>query len=160
MTRREWLQTVTLAATVPLLRAAEPNRPLFFTADQFALLDALAELIIPTDKHSPGAHAAGVAGYIDRITAESFPGEARDSWTNGLQKVEDAAKQQHNTTFVALQPAQQAAILRDMDARSDPFFGQLKESTAFAYYSSAIGIHEDMGYLGNKILIDFVGYAV
>jgi hypothetical protein len=38
------------------------------------------------------------------------------------------------------------------------FWGQLKQSTAFAYYSSKIGIHQDMNYKGNVYLKEFVGY--
>jgi len=36
--------------------------------------------------------------------------------------------------------------------------GQLKQTTAFAYYSSSIGIHKEMEYKGNVFLNQFVGY--
>lgn len=154
MTRRDWLQTVAIG--VPLLLSAEPERPLFFTPQEFALLDALTDLIIPTDSHSPGAHAAGVAPYIDRVTAQAFPGEAKTSWTNGLKKVNEEA----GGSFVSLDRSKQIALLQAMDKRNDSFFGQLKETTAFAYYSSNIGIHQETCYLGNVLLDKFVGYAV
>jgi hypothetical protein len=41
---------------------------------------------------------------------------------------------------------------------AEKFFTQLKQTTAFAYYSSSLGIHQEMGYLGNVILQEFKGY--
>jgi hypothetical protein len=38
------------------------------------------------------------------------------------------------------------------------FFHRLKGRTAHAYYSSKIGIHQDIEYKGNSILEDFVGF--
>jgi Gluconate 2-dehydrogenase subunit 3 len=156
MTRRELIQ---LLASVPLLAAAEPGKPLFFTLDEFALLDALTELIIPTDKHSPGARAAGVAAFIDRVTAEAFPGEEKTSWQDGLRKIEESALAL-GSKFLALPITKQTQILKKLDEANDPFFGQLKQTTAFVYYSSSIGIHEDMEYKGNVILQEFAGYPV
>jgi gluconate 2-dehydrogenase subunit 3-like protein len=40
----------------------------------------------------------------------------------------------------------------------DNFFTQLKQTTAFAYYSSSIGIHQEMNYKGNVLLTEFQGY--
>ena len=37
---------------------------------------------------------------------------------------------------------------------------ELKFSTADAYYSSKIGIHQEMEYKGNVLLPEFVGYEV
>jgi hypothetical protein len=40
------------------------------------------------------------------------------------------------------------------------FFGQLKQGTVQAYYTSKIGIHQEMEYKGNVMLQEFVGYEV
>jgi hypothetical protein len=40
------------------------------------------------------------------------------------------------------------------------FFGELKEATAHAYYTSKIGIHQEMEYKGNTMLPEFVGYEI
>jgi hypothetical protein len=42
----------------------------------------------------------------------------------------------------------------------DHFFMELKLSTADAYYSSKIGIHQEMEYKGNVLLPEFAGYEV
>lgn len=149
------------------LPAAEPGAPLFFTKQEFTLLDCLTELIIPADEHSPGAHEAGVAAYIDRTVAEAFLPEDKRSWRNGLAAVEAASQSLHNSSFLKADKQQQTALLTKLAAaehqpESEPekFFTQLKQTTAFAYYSSSIGIHQEMNYKGNVILDKFVGYEV
>jgi hypothetical protein len=178
LNRRELLKLLSVASvSAPLaLAAPEPGAPLYFTKDEFALLDALTELIIPADDHSPGAHAAGVAAYIDRSVAEAFLPEDKTSWRKGLKTVDDLAGSMHGKRFLELAHPQQVAVLEKMstsrkteeDAEADShgrkqdlphaFFGQLKNTTIFAYYTSSIGIHQDINYKGNVILEQFVGY--
>ena len=43
----------------------------FFTAQENELLDRVAEMILPADDHSPGAHEAKVSLYIDLVVANS-----------------------------------------------------------------------------------------
>ena len=166
LNRRELLQLVTAATfAYPQLAAAEPNAPLFFSKDEFALLDALTELIIPADEHSPGARAAGVAVYIDRTVAEAFLPEEKTSWTKGLALMNKRARDSYRLEFLNATPDQQRHVLEVMaenefHAATDEqrFFAQLKETTAFVYYSSAIGIHREIDYKGNVILEQFQGY--
>lgn len=169
LNRRDLLKAFTAAAAFTTLQlpAAEPNAPLFFTRDEFALLDALTELIIPTDEHSPGAHAAGVASYIDRTVAEAFLPEEKTSWRKGLQSIDELSQSTYQSDFLATDPKGQIALLtkiaaaeKDPQTEQEKFFTQLKQTTAFAYYSSSIGIHQDMEYKGNVILEQFVGYDV
>jgi hypothetical protein len=147
------------------LPAANPGAPLYFTRHEFALLDTLTELIIPTDEHSPGAHVAGVAAYIDRTAAEAFLPEDKLSWRNGLAAVDKLSSEQFSTPFVKATKDQQTQLLtklaaaeKDPKTEAEKFWTQLKDSTAFAYYSSAVGIHQDIEYKGNVILEKFVGY--
>jgi len=161
LNRRDLLKTVTIAFTALQLPAGEPGAPLFFTKDEFAMLDRLTELIIPADDHSPGAHEAGVAAYIDRTTAEAFLPEDKSSWRNGLALVDKVAQEECGSSFLRANLGQQTAVLRKLETSSEEkhgFFGQLKQSTAFAYYSSSVGIHQDINYKGNVILEQFVGY--
>ena len=56
----------TSAAAQPLdAAAAQAAAPAFFTPAEFALVDELSELIIPTEAHSPGARSANFADFID-----------------------------------------------------------------------------------------------
>lgn len=171
LNRRELIRLLSMSAfAAPLaLPAPDPGAPLFFTKSEFALLDALTEMIIPADAHSPGAHAAGVAAYIDKTTAEAFVPEDKTSWRKGLATVNTLSQSMHDKPFLEASKLQQVAILNKMASKeaqgdeklkSEPekFFGQLKNSTVFAYYTSKIGIHQEIEYQGNVLLQQFVGY--
>jgi hypothetical protein len=146
MQRRDLLKLL-LGTAALQLTAAQPGAPLYFSKEEFTTLDELSEMIIPADAHSPGAHDAGVAAYIDKTVAEAFLPEEKTSWRKGL------------APFLPLNKTQRLTLLTELAASThDPFFNQLKESTAYAYYTSKIGIHQDIQYLGNVIQIDFAGY--
>jgi hypothetical protein len=100
------------------------KRPRFFTVAEFAVLDDLTEMIIPTDEHSPGARAAGVAAYLDRRIAETNPKIAeyvkeRQTWREGLQLVEKIAQEMHGKGYMAGTSEQRLAILTRM-AEQEP----------------------------------------
>src|SRR5689334_23353886 len=111
--RRELIRFLSLAGlSAPLaLAAPEPGAPLFFTKDEFAMLDALTELIIPSDDHSPGAHAAGVATFLDRSVAEAFLPEEKATWRKGLAAVDDLSQSLHGKPFLRASQSQQIAVL-------------------------------------------------
>src|SRR5690242_10226740 len=60
-----------------------PYKLQFFTEDENAVLDQLAEMIIPADGHSPGAHAAQVSLFIDLMVGTGDEG-TKSQWRNGL----------------------------------------------------------------------------
>lgn len=152
--RRELLKLLSAAAFTTLqLPAAVPNAPLFFTNNEFRTLDILTELIVPADEHSPGAHAAGVAAFIDRTVAESFLPEDKSSWQKGLAPFLNLSREEQIALLTKL-----AANEHHPETEAEKFFTQLKQTTAFAYYSSSIGIHQDIQYKGNVALQHFVGY--
>jgi hypothetical protein len=154
--RREILILAGGAFACLQLPAAEPGAPLYFTAEEFALLDKLMELIIPSDGHSPGAHEAGVAAYIDRTVAEAYVPDEKTSWRKGLAAIQRLLKESGAQPVAVLTKLAQNE--KNAQTEAEKFFTQLKETTAFAYYSSSIGIHQEMGYLGNVILPQFKGY--
>jgi hypothetical protein len=156
MDRREVLKFAGGAFLCLQLPAAEPGAPLFFTRDEFALLDQLTELIIPADDHSAGAREAGVAAYIDRTVAEAYVPEEKASWRKGLAAVRERLQESGAQPAAVL--TKLAANEKDPKTEAEKFFTQLKQTTAFAFYSSSIGIHQEMGYLGNVILQEFKGY--
>lgn len=119
-------------------------------------MDELSDIIIPTDDHSPGARAARVAGEIDRRLADMGESERRNRWHAGLKAVDDLSREMNGKSFLRATPADRLAVVTKMAAaEKDPktpaerFFGQIKSATARAYYTSKIGIHTEMGYLGN-----------
>ncbi|HEV8355499.1 MAG TPA: gluconate 2-dehydrogenase subunit 3 family protein [Gemmatimonadales bacterium] len=166
LTRREMLEAAAAAAlAAPLARgggaaaasgAAAQAR--FLTPAELALLDELTEMIIPTDDHSPGARAAGVAAYIDGRLAESLEPDWQATWRAGLGAVEALSRQLNGKPFLQASPEQRLAVVTRMAAgESNPrtagerFFKELKRRTAQAYYTSKIGIHQDQEYKGNVV---------
>jgi hypothetical protein len=165
--RRDLLKILTASALAgPLqLTAAEAGKPLYFSKEEFALLDSLTEHIIPRDAHSPGAHDAGVAAYIDRTVAEAFLPEDKQSWSKGLAEINRLSVEDTHRPFLKSGKDAQITLLTKLaHAENDPksegekFFRQLKGDTAFAYYFSKIGIHKDIEYKGNVIQEQFSGY--
>lgn len=174
LTRREVIKLgagAAIAATVvgfnPKVAAqtAAEKAPLFFTKDEFALVDELTELIIPADEHSPGARAAQVASYIDFRLSESFEEEPKTIWRAGLKLIEELSREMNGKTFLESSPDQRLALLMRISQNElnavnpeEMFFRELKWSTARAYYTSKIGIDTEMEYKGNSYLKEFVGY--
>lgn len=100
------------------------KRPRFFTVTEFAMLDDLTEMIIPTDEHSPGARAAGVAAYLDRRIAETNPriiehAKERKTWREGLGLVEKISQEMYGKGYMEGTVEQRLAILTRM-AEQEP----------------------------------------
>jgi hypothetical protein len=150
------------AAAVPATAAAT-----FFTRDELAMVDELSEMIIPTDEHSPGARAAKVAGYIDFRLADAWDAQERTDWREGLQRIDALSQEAGGKSFMQSSPEQRLAVLtRIAKNEKDPrqpeelFFAKLKSRVVDAYYTSEIGIKQEMEYKGNSYLPEFVGVDV
>jgi Gluconate 2-dehydrogenase subunit 3 len=166
VTRRDMIKTTagTVVAISGVLDAAAQAKAAFFTAAQLALVDELSEIIIPADDHSPGARAARVASYIDARLAEAADPALQTTWRDGLERVEALSRELNGVGFMDGTRAQREAVVTRISANEpDPklpeelFFRELKERTVHAYYSSKIGIHQEMEYKGNTLLNEFVG---
>ena len=153
------------AATAPTAAAAAPR---FLTKDELALLDEVTETMIPADSHSPGARAAKVAAYIDGRLAEAYlPVEAdvQQRWRDGLRRIDALSQETNGKTFVAASPEQRVAVLTRLSANEkeepksadDKFWRELKGATVHGYYTSEIGIHQEMEYKGNVLQGEYAG---
>jgi hypothetical protein len=141
--------------------------PVFFSGEEFAAVDDLMEAIIPTDLHSPGARAAGCAAYVDRQLAESLDDAEKNAWRKGIQGLMALSKRKFGKPVAELTPDEHVTLLSQVagneanpETPEEKFFNTLKHATAFAYYSSEIGIHKEMEYKGNVYLPQFVGTEV
>jgi hypothetical protein len=139
--------------------------PVFFTRAEFAMVDELTEIIIPADDHSPGARAAEVAAYIDKRMSESLEEDTKQMWRSGLKLIDAISRQMHGRSFMQSSPEQKVALLKRISknemnpqTEEEKFFRELKRRTARAYYTSKIGIHNEMEYKGNTSLKEFAGY--
>ena len=137
--------------------------PEFFTSGEMAALDRLTEILIPADKQSPGASAAKVNRYIDVMVADGAE-SARRSWRAGLENVDAEARRRFGSGFADLSEEQQDAVVARMAANeNDPksdlerFFRVLKRMTIDGYYTSEVGVLQDLEYKGNTAVSEFAG---
>jgi len=158
-------ETPQTAPAAPETKPAEPKSAArFFTPAQHALVDELTETIIPADSHSGGAKAAKVADYIDQFLRESFDDAEKALWREGLRLVDVMSFHYNGKSFVEASPEDRIAVLTVLSEHTQMtdlpevrFFIELKRLTIRAYYTSKIGIHNELEYKGNRILQEFVG---
>ena len=157
------------AATVGVseVAASAQATPTFLTTPELALLDELSEMIMPTGEHSPGARAATVAAYIDSQLGEACEPDDQTTWRDGLKRVNDLSQVMHGAPFMQVSATQRVAVLSKMAENEtkattpvEKFFVELKSRVVDAYYSSEIGIKQEMEYKGNSYLTEFVGTDV
>ena len=139
----------------------------FLTEAEFAILDELSEMIIPADAHSSGARAAKVATFIDSRLAEAWEPKDRTDWRAGLKLVDRISQDANGTPFMKASPEQRLAVLTRMaqnennpKSPEETFFKELKSRVVHAYYTSEIGIKQEMEYKGNTYQNEFAGYDV
>ena len=181
--------------------ASPPYQPAFFTAAEYSMLSRLTDVIIPATD-TPGASAAGVPEYIDRVV--SLNAEHQPLARAGLAWLAAQARRRFRRDYLSLDDAQHVAILQplsdalDREAqaqqqaryrnqraggrtyyvpvtdRTQParpavavmkipndrrmplsFFRLIKNLTADGYYTSRVGLLEELRYAGNKVLAAF-----
>lgn len=147
-------------APAPRLQAQTPK---YFNTQQIEALEALSETIIPADAHSPGAKAARVWEYVDEIIADSDE-KTKSLWTEGLAAVDKMAEAEYGKKFAQCAAEQQIALLEKISRNEEhpatpeeKFFVEIKRATVDGYYTSAIGIHQDLEYQGNTAVPEFPG---
>jgi hypothetical protein len=135
----------------------------FFTAPELTMITIISDLIIPTDEHSPGAREAGVPGFIDLMLSESA-NEVKALWREGLAAVDKLCEKRFGVAFSGANTEQQVSLLKAISRNEyspksieERFFVTIKGLTVDGYYTSQIGIHQELRYKGNAYLKDFVG---
>ena len=135
----------------------------FFNRQEMGTIAAISDLIIPTDEHSPGAKAAGVSDFIDLMINESS-NETKALWREGLAAVDSMSEQKFSAAFNQAGQEHQVSLLKAISRNErrprtieERFFVAIKGLTVDGYYTSAIGIHQDLQYKGNAYLKEFVG---
>ncbi len=119
----------------------------FFSDEEAELAGRLMEIIIPADENSPGAKQARTAAFAD-LMLSSGPEDARKRWREGLGLFRQQAARS------SLEDAVAKAALEEEKPRTElgKFFVALKRMTVDGYYTSEVGIHQDMKYQGNEHL--------
>jgi hypothetical protein len=163
--RMESQSAQTSSASAPQAPGAEAKSGArFFTPAQHALIEDLSETIIPADSHSGGAKAAKVADFIEQTVRESTDDQQKALWREGLRLMESMSQHYNGKSFADASTEEKIAVLKVLsdnehmtDVPEVQFFHELKRLTVGGYYTSKIGIHDELEYKGNRVLMEYVG---
>ncbi|GAA4715868.1 gluconate 2-dehydrogenase subunit 3 family protein [Brevibacillus fulvus] len=147
---------------------------MFFTQEQFKVVDAATERIFPKDDNGPGARDLGVAFFIDHQLAGEygfnardymqppfFPGEKvqgyqgrlrrREIYEIGLREMQNYSMSKYKKNFYDLAPEEQDAVLTAFE--KDEI--KLTTTSASGFFKMLVtntleGVYADPLYGGNK----------
>jgi gluconate 2-dehydrogenase gamma chain len=126
-------------------------------------LSAMCEGLIPDDD-TPGAIAAGVPAFIDRVLADWCAPAERQLAIDALSALDDHTRAAGAASFASATPAQQTRALEAFDAEYSQWrrapqppalpgvqaiplhpFGLLKTLTIWGYFTSEAGQRQELG---------------
>jgi hypothetical protein len=163
-----WADTLsTLAHTHAHSAAAPPAAdwvPKVLDAHQNETVIALTEAIIPAT-NTPGAKAGLVNRFIDAVLEDADSHERRE-FLRGLAWVDGRCLELFGADFVAASPEQQTALLTIISSERNrtasdqigvEFFRAIKSMTITGYYTSEVGMREELGDDGQVFFSEFQG---
>jgi gluconate 2-dehydrogenase gamma chain len=164
-----WVDTLAAAAGqhaahYQAAAAAARWTPKALTAAQNRTVVALAELIIPQTE-TAGAAKANVNQFIDAVLAEASPDD-RQKFLDGLAWVDARSTRDAGAPFADTAPPQQTALLTALSTNTTPapddtagveFFKAIKSLTVTGYYTSEVGLREEMNDDGNLFFAEYKG---
>lgn len=147
----------------PVVPDQVDGQPRFFNKDDFATISRVTDLIIPPTE-TAGAIGAGVPAYIDLVIARNT--DQQLVVADGLRWLDSEADRLAGMRFIKLTEEQQLSILEPLCEAADSssgmargrnvqFFSLIKSLTADGYYTSRMGLMEELGYRGNAVLPAF-----
>lgn len=168
LTRRELLTTLVSAGSLSAFAGVTPrwlvqlgqeiheqSGARALNAHQRRIVELAAERIIPrTD--TPGATDARVADFVDVIVSDWYSPAERDRFLAGLADLDARAARSHGGPFSATTEQQQIALLTVIDgevaalrqtsgrAADEHWFGMLKYLTVWGYYTSRVGMIDEL----------------
>ena len=125
------------------------------TEEQGELIATIAEHIIP-ETDTPGARAAGVHIFIDKMLAEHYPPADKERVLGGLASIDGRTWEQCDRNFIDCGADQQRAVLALIDREAFAevpgpheahWFRTLKELTLLGYYTSEIGATQELRHV-------------
>jgi hypothetical protein len=144
--------------------AAADWKPKVLSADQEATVVVLSELIIPATD-TPGAKAALVSRFVDAILEDADEHE-RKEFLRGLEWTNLKSRELFGADFKSATAAQQTELLTAMssdkpatsgDLLGRDFFKAIKSLTITGYYTSEIGMKQELGDDGQVFFAEFKG---
>jgi hypothetical protein len=143
---------------------APPWAPSVLTAGQNDAVIALTELIIPATD-TPGAKAALVNRFVDRVLTAADASQ-RGEFIRGLAWLDDRCRARVGKDVAGATAAELTAVLTPLaaegsaladDAPGIAFFRAIKSMTITGYYTTEIGLRQELGDDGRMMLGTFEG---
>lgn len=143
---------------------AAPWVPKVLSPAQNQAVISLSEAIIPqTD--TAGAAKAGVNQFIDAVIADASPAD-RQKFLDGLAWIDARSQRDAGAPFAKATVEQQTALLTAISVTGTPapddapgaeFFTAIKSLTITGYYTSEVGMREEMGDTGQMFFLEYPG---
>jgi glucoside 3-dehydrogenase (cytochrome c) hitch-hiker subunit len=114
-----------------------------------ALLEEIADTLLPATAASPGAKAAGVGATMVLVLSDCMTADVQQRVSKGLQAFR-ATCRDAGGEFGSLQQPERERMLRELDtaaqADKEHWFNAVRELAVDAYFSSEIGLTRAMRY--------------
>ena len=140
------------SAKDPAINATAFKAKFLTGASQMDIVTEIADIIIPKTDTS-GAIDAGVPAFIDLVLADVYPKDAQERFTAGLGEFAAAAAA-GGKPFLEQDPAQRVAVVKQSlekalaaEGSSKPFILMARELTLLGFFTSKVGITENMEYV-------------
>ena len=155
-TEAEAAQAVASAQAARAATTAKPFAPKFFTTNEFKLVRALADIVIPKDERSGSATDAGVPEFMDFMMIDQPTRQV--AMRGGLAWLDSECQERFDKTFLDCADAERTAVLDDIawpgKARPElshgvAFFNSFRDLTASGFWTTRMGI-DDLQYMGNR----------
>ena len=142
-----------------------------FTAADVALLDEIAETILP-ETSTPGAKAAKTGAFMALMVSDAYTDRAREVFRVGMRQVDEVCTAATGLAFMSATPAQRLAVVQALDreqkevmdarlpAPSNPYpppeapgdepahyFRMMKELALLGFFTSEIGMTRALRYI-------------
>ena len=115
------------------------------SADDQALIEEIADTLLPTTAASPGAKAAGAGAAINLLLTDVWEPEKQQRVVDGLKQFREASTSRAGGEFATLPAAKREELLRAIDAEAQGkgdahYFNLVRDLALQAYFSSEIGM--------------------
>jgi gluconate 2-dehydrogenase gamma chain len=128
---------------------AATDRGPALSADQFALLEQVADVIIPATD-TPGAIGAGVPVFMRDMLDVWASKRTRAEFAGVLEQIERLAWSKYGAAFIELPPERRLEVVREFDAdalgRQDAAYGRFKYLVLAGYYQSETGATQELRF--------------
>lgn len=99
----------------------EQALPDFFTKDEIAYLDEIAETILPKTA-TPGAKDAQVGAFMNVMVRDCYTTRDQQIFKTGMDTIEKLSKVKYNNGFVQLQAPQRTELLTALDKEAKDYY--------------------------------------